>query len=89
MPQKKPGGFLRDYFREFNRVMTRGHMVIDTRQQPDSPRERIRSQIIIAIFLITFLILCVLQRSGVFVNHADAVSSTIQIVRPLKSTAET
>jgi hypothetical protein len=36
--------------REFNRVMTHGHMVIRTRQQPDSPRERLRAQIIIAIF---------------------------------------
>ena len=47
---------IRDFFREFNRVMTRGHTVIHTRQQPDSPRERILAQIIIAIFLIGLLI---------------------------------
>jgi hypothetical protein len=61
MPEKKPGGFMRDYFREFNRAMTRGRMVIHTRQQPDSPRERIRSQIIIAIFLIAVLTACVVS----------------------------
>ena len=48
--------FTRDYLRELNRVMTRGYMVIRPRQQPDSPRERLRSQIIIGIFLIVFLI---------------------------------
>jgi hypothetical protein len=61
MPEKKPGGFIRDWLREFNRVMTRGHMVIHTRQQPDSPLERIRSQIIIAIFLLAMLIAIVLS----------------------------
>jgi len=55
-PKVRRGGFMRDYSRELNRVMTRGHTVIHTRQQPDSPRERIRAQIIIAIFLIGLLI---------------------------------
>jgi hypothetical protein len=49
---------MRDFFREFNRVMTRGHIIIRPRQQPDSPRERIRAQIIIAIFLIALFIAC-------------------------------
>jgi amino acid permease len=47
---------MRDFLRELNRVMTRGHMVIRTRQQPDSPRERLRAQIIIALFLLAMLI---------------------------------
>jgi hypothetical protein len=59
-----PGGIMRDWFREFNRVMTRGYMVIHPRQQPDSPRERIRAQIIIAIFLIGFFISLVLTILG-------------------------
>jgi len=52
---------MRDFFREFNRVMTRGHIVIRTRQQPDSTRERIRAQVIIAIFLIAIFITCVVS----------------------------
>lgn len=44
-----------DFFRRFNRLMTRGHIVIHTHQQSDSPRERFRAQIIIAIFLIGLL----------------------------------
>jgi hypothetical protein len=65
MPKNKPGGFIRDWLRQFNRVMTHGHMVIHTRQQPDSPRERMRSQIIIAIFLIAFFTSIVLLILGV------------------------
>ncbi len=49
---------MRDFFREFNRVMTRGYLVIHPRQRPDSARERIRAQVIIAIFLIAFFITC-------------------------------
>jgi hypothetical protein len=41
--------------------MTRGHMVIHTRQQPDSARERIRAQVIIAIFLIALFVACVVS----------------------------
>ena len=52
---------MRDFFREFNRVMTRGYMVIRSRQQPDSARERIRARVIIAIFLIAFFIACVVS----------------------------
>jgi hypothetical protein len=66
MPEKKPGGIMRDWLREFNRVMTHGHMVIRTRQQPDSPRERLRAQIIIAIFLIAFFAACVAAILGAF-----------------------
>jgi hypothetical protein len=51
-------GFMRDYVRKLNQVMTRGHMVIRTPQQRDSPRERLRSQIVIAIFLIVFFTAC-------------------------------
>jgi hypothetical protein len=61
---EKKSGFIRDWLREFNRVMTRGHMVIQTRQQPDSPRERLRSQIIIALFLLAMLIAIVLSIFG-------------------------
>jgi len=52
---------IRDFLREFNRVMTRWHIVIRTRQQPDSTRERIRAQLIIAIFLIAFFVACVVS----------------------------
>jgi hypothetical protein len=61
LTMKKSGGIMRDFFREFNRVMTRGHIVIRTRQQPDSTRERIRAQVIIAIFLIAIFITCVVS----------------------------
>ena len=57
----RPGGMMRDFFREFNRVMTRGHIVLHPRQQPDSARERIRAQVIIAIFLIALFIACVVS----------------------------
>jgi hypothetical protein len=50
-----------NFFREFNRLMTRGHIVIHPRQQPDSARERLRAQIIIAIFLIALFIVFVLS----------------------------
>jgi hypothetical protein len=53
---RQQGGITRHFFREFNRVMTRGFIEIHPRQQPDSPRERIRSQIIIAIVLIALFI---------------------------------
>jgi hypothetical protein len=52
---------MRDFFREFNRVMTRGYLAIRPRQQPDFARERIRAQVIIAIFLIAFFIVCVVS----------------------------
>jgi hypothetical protein len=57
---------MRDFFREFNRVMTRWYMVIRPRQQPDSPRERLRAQIIIAIFLIAFFTCLVMAILGSF-----------------------
>jgi len=57
----RPGRIMRDFFREFNRVMTRGHIVIHPRQQSDSAWERIRAQVIIAIFLIAFFITCVVS----------------------------
>jgi capsule polysaccharide export protein KpsE/RkpR len=36
-------------------------MAIRPRQQPDSAREPIRAQVIIAIFLIAFFIVCVVS----------------------------
>jgi phage FluMu protein Com len=63
-PSEQNAGIMRHFFREFNRLMTRWYIVIQPRQQPDSPRERLRSQIIIAIFLIAFFIVLALTILG-------------------------
>jgi DNA-directed RNA polymerase subunit M/transcription elongation factor TFIIS len=63
-PSQQHAGTIRHFLREFNRVMTRGYTVIQPRQQPDSARERIRAQIIIAIFLIVISIAFVMAIFG-------------------------